>query len=137
MSGWTKYLLSAESINGIYREKLPNLVDVRISDVAISDMGPTLEMKITLNDFPSHPPKKWMGKFDLVTIDLRVSDFECLKLSKWGRVIRGDIEISDSSHTNFKEIRVTGGSIEMSLRGKFISVEKIVGTVSDPRRYNY
>ena len=56
---WTDVLEDDRSVRAIYGEDIPSLRGIELQEVTLSQLGPSVELRVNLAEFPASPPKKW------------------------------------------------------------------------------
>lgn len=62
----------------------PSLEKVRILEVALGQDGPSLDIRLNLNQYPKNPPERWRKQgFNTVQVTLNLFELEEFKMHGW------------------------------------------------------
>ncbi|TWT29159.1 hypothetical protein KOR42_55530 [Thalassoglobus neptunius] len=90
---WIEQTGHSFGIQAIFSE-LPELNSVLIHEVILHGDGPSISVRLDLNEFPTSPPQKWIDrKVNTVQITLMLLCVEDLSVRGWGIDNVGDITI--------------------------------------------
>lgn len=124
-SEWRNFTTNPEAIASTFGEADPSLEDIRLMRLELSEDGPTLNLSLALNDYPSNPPVRWKrGSNDSVTIQLQCLDLVNLSLSRSS----GDSVISckiGRGKAASVQIFITGKAIEASIQCNFVRINHV------------
>lgn len=126
MKLWTDYLVSSQHIDSIYHTDKPNLNNVDIHEIIFHRDGPKISIRLNLNEYPSHPPKKWVSqKFNTVQITLTFLDIKEMSMSGWINThYVADIIIEKID--NAICIHVNSTNLKLMVSAKYIDIDSIV-----------
>jgi hypothetical protein len=120
---WTKLLVNAKAIDAIYSEA-PSLLKTRLHEVRLHQDGPRVSLRIELNDYPKHPPSKWVDdKCNRVQLTLMLIDVKSIEVYGWSENNLGDVEIHESS--DGVNLKFRGESGKLECQAGFVDVDTI------------
>jgi len=91
----------------------PSLQDVEIFTIKIGRDGPTVELAIALNEYPSSPPLRWRTYgANAVVMTLQVTDLEHIELQGWSTTNKVEIRITRQDEARL-ELVAEGGDFKM------------------------
>ena len=84
MTNWIEFLVNSQPIKSIYGDCTPSLNNVDVHSIIFNRDGPTVSIKLNLNEYPTKPPKKWEAqKFNTVQIVLSFLGVKSINMSGW------------------------------------------------------
>lgn len=84
MTNWIDFIINSQPIKSIYGDCMPSLNNAEIHSIIFHRDGPTVSIKLNLNEYPLNPPKKWeMQNFNTVQIVLSFSGVKSINMSGW------------------------------------------------------
>jgi hypothetical protein len=127
---WYKNLEKNIFITNLYT-KIPQLVNVRISQIKITDEGDRISLIFDMPYFADKPPKKWVD-LDYNTIIVQLDFFEVKEviIKSNDKTYRGDIEI-EKDEKGAILINVTG-SVEVKIKAAVGMIQLVEGYCNHP-----
>jgi len=125
MTNWMELIVNPQPMKSIYGNCVPSLNNVEVHSLVFHRDGPTLSIKLNLNEYPLRPPKKWeVQKFNTVQITLSFSDLKSVNMSGW--IYTGYL----MSLVVYKEnglilLNAKEKDFELKLEAKFMDVDSI------------
>jgi Immunity protein 50 len=114
---WVKLAENPEAVSSLF-DPPPSLQDVEIFSFKIDRDGPTAELTIALDDFPSSPPLRWRTQqANRVTIALQLLAVRDVDVKGWSSTNRATIEIS----------RVNAEQLEFVAKGATLAIRTTFG----------
>lgn len=124
---WTNLILNPKTIESFY-SRAPSLLGVRILEIMLQENGPTICLRIDLNDFPDKIPKKWLfNGFNQAQIKIRFSGIIRLEISGWATDNIVDIVIEKISEGI--SLKAKGSRTRIEGICYFVDVEGVTGYV--------
>ena len=127
---WYQNLEKNIFITNLYT-KIPQLVNVRISQIKITDEGDRISLIFDMPYFADKPPKKWVD-LDYNTIIVQLDFFEVKEviIKSNDKTYRGDIEI-EKDEKGAILINVTG-SVEVKIKAAVGMIQLVEGYCNHP-----
>lgn len=96
-SQWDRFLENPEAIRQIY-STIPSLREIELKEVVFQEDGPTVLIKVSLTDLPTHPPSRWLKqRFNRVQLELQLLSLSSLRCAGWGTSNVGSLEFLNHS----------------------------------------
>jgi hypothetical protein len=123
---WYEYLGKNNFLTTLYTE-VPQLVDVRISQIKIHDEGRRITIVFDMPCFPDKPPKKWVELgYNTAVIEVDFHDIQEILIKSFSSSYRGNIEIQ----------RDTTDSVVLNISGEVqVKIKSMGGFIQDIRGY--
>ena len=122
---WSTLLENPEAIRSLFDNE-PSLLGIRLTDIALSQDGPTVTLHLDLNDYPSRPPARWTRvDANAVTVSLQLLGVENFTFRGWSteNVVSWDITRQGVQLS----IRLNGATVQAELQCIGIRVAQIQG----------
>ena len=121
---WIDLVLDATPVKAIFGQELPMLEDIDLHEIALHRDGPRVLLRFDLQDFPMHPPKKWVAEgFNRVQMRLLASGVRELHIAGWQANNRVDLRIEKDG--SLVRIRADNGVVQLDLIADFLIVDRI------------
>jgi len=134
---WVSYLENPEAIKAIYKESIPELNDVELTELKIL-FGEDIQCSIQfdIRKLPKELPQKWLKrKVSIIHIELLLVNVEIEQFNTNQFNFVGDLEIEAKDllrKTSFK----SGGQVFFKINAKWIYLQSINGLVRDQSIFN-
>ncbi|UXY16752.1 immunity 50 family protein [Chitiniphilus purpureus] len=121
---WTDLVLDVNPIRAIYGANPPTLEAVDLHEMVLHRDGPRVLLRFDLQDFPQHPPKKWVDAgFNRVQIQLLISNIQDLLII--GLKPQTRINIIINKDGPLIRLQADNGIVQFNLTGESLIVDKI------------
>lgn len=122
---WHKSLEKVMFITNLYTE-IPQLTNVRISQIKIADEGDRVSLIFDMPYFADKPPKKWVALgYNTVIVQLDFFEIKEVMIKSNSRTYRGDIKIvKDENDTIFVNVI---GSVETKIKAGIGMIQSVEG----------
>jgi hypothetical protein len=91
---WYNFADNPKSIASLFSIP-PKLECVWVCCIELGRDGPKLALRLDIDEFPDHPPKKWAREYNQVQLTVDFFDVEGLLVEGWGRDNRARITVAD------------------------------------------
>lgn len=123
---WRSLLENPAAMNSVFGEADPDLSDVRLVGISISEGGSLLTLNLAIKQAPVRQPARWRSSSaNTISIEL-----QCLGLEEASIVARsGDSIVSceiEKEYEAGRVIRIVGASTDVVIRCGFLRVNRIV-----------
>jgi hypothetical protein len=122
MTNWTDLLLDAAPVKAIFGPKLPTLEAIDLHGILLHRDGPRVELWFNLQEFPEHPPKKWVD-FNRVQIQLVATSVQKLEIAGLQTNIKVDLSIYKDGP--LIRLHADNGLVRFDIGAEFVSVQRI------------
>lgn len=122
---WHKSLEKNIFITNLYTE-IPQLVNVRISQINIADEGDRISLIFDMPCFGDKPPKKWVTSgYNTAVVQLDFFEIKEVMIKSNSRTYRGNIEIvKDENDTVLVSVI---GSVEAKIKAGIGMIQSVEG----------
>lgn len=128
---WRTFTSNPEAIASTFGNSDPSLIGVRLIKFELLEEGPTLNLHLALNDYPSRPPTRWASKgMNAVSLALQCFDLLHLRAEKTSAISLVSCEISRVEDGALK-IHISGPGTEISICCDFIRVNHLTPYLKD------
>lgn len=125
MTNWIEFIVNSQPIKSIYGDCAPSLNNVEIHSIIFHRDGPTVSIKLNLNEYPLKPPKKWeIQRFNTVQIVLSFSGVKSVSMSGWVYT-NYSMNLVVSKENELISLSARKNDFELKLESSFIDVDSI------------
>jgi len=122
---WIHFLMDNRSVMSVFK-RAPSLKGVCINELTLREDGPSMSLRIDLNDFPLTPPTKWKTQgANRVQLTLCFIDVSQLAIQGWGRNNIGDVTLEKVNEEADVQLSIEGCEFHIACCFKFLQMEKI------------
>jgi hypothetical protein len=126
---WINLLESDKAIKAIF-EEAPSLKSVFLHDIIINNYGPSIEIRLDLNEYPRKPPIKWKAsKFNTVQIIIELWSLTNMKMD--GLLSGNLVDITIDSNKNGILLKIDG-DFTLSCEAELVDLKKISAYQNSP-----
>ncbi|QDY40897.1 hypothetical protein D8B20_02815 [Candidatus Pantoea soli] len=109
----------------IYGDCTPSLNNVDVHSVIFKRDGPTVSIKLNLNEYPTKPPKKWeVQKFNTVQIVLSFLGVKSINMSGWVYT-NYSMNLVVSRKNELISLSAKKDDFEINLESGFVDIDSI------------
>jgi hypothetical protein len=113
---WLKLAENPEAVSSLF-DPPPSLQNVEIFTFKIDRGGPTAELTIALNEYPSSPPLKWRTQqANRVTMTLQLLALGDIDFRGWSTSNRAEIQINK---VNAEQLEFVAKGANLAIRATF------------------
>jgi hypothetical protein len=125
MINWIEFIVNSQPIKAIYGDYTPSLENVEVYSILFNRDGPTVSIKLNLNEYPVKPPKKWeVQKFNTVQIVLSFSEVKSINMSGWVYT-NYSMDLVVSKRNELISLSAKNNDFEINLESGFVDVGSI------------
>lgn len=125
MTNWIEFLVNSQPIKAIYGDCTPSLNNVDVHSVIFNRDGPTVSIKLNLNEYPTKPPKKWeVQKFNTVQIVLSFLGVKSINMSGWVYT-NYSMNLVVSRKNELISLSAKKDDFEINLESGFVDIDSI------------
>lgn len=125
MTNWIEFIVNSQPIKAIYGDCTPSLENVEVYSILFNRDGPTVSIKLNLNEYPVKPPKKWeVQKFNTVQIVLSFSEVKSINMSGWVYT-NYSMDLMVSKRNELISLSAKNNDFEINLESGFVDVDSI------------
>ncbi|HXE35977.1 MAG TPA: Imm50 family immunity protein [Verrucomicrobiae bacterium] len=113
---WLKLAENPEAASSLF-DLPPSLQNVEIFTFKIDRDGPTAELTIRLNEYPSSPPLKWRTQqANTVNMTLQLLALGDVEVKGWSNTNRAEIQIT---RVNAEQLEIVAMGVHFTIRATF------------------
>lgn len=113
--GWFELVDDHRFLQILFPSAEPSLDAIRVHEIVLHQDGPRLQIRFDLNEFPSDPPKKWIG-LNQIQVRLMFIGIRKIEIEGWSTNNIGAIRLLRTARDG---ISLDFSSNESKLRGEF------------------
>jgi len=125
MNDWIEFIVNSQPIKSIYGDCTPSLNNVEVHSILFNRDGPTVSIKLNLNEYPTKPPKKWeIQKFNTVQIVLSFLGVKSVNMSGWVYT-NYPMSLIVSKKNELISLSAKENEFEINLESSFVDLDSI------------
>jgi hypothetical protein len=127
---WLKHVTNPEFLKELFQNE-PALVGVRALELTMSPDGPTVKLRININEFPSNPPQKWKD-MQANTVQLTMSFIDVTGLALQGLSTQCVVDIDVQRQSDMLHVQMAG-DITAEFKCLAIYLDKVTAYSMEPQ----
>lgn len=125
MNTWRHFTVNPEALATCFNQFDPDLSKVRLMKLELIEEGPTLSVKLGLDEYPSTPPVRWRSKrYNAVSLELQFMAVRSLRIE--GILNNESVALSlQPIEDAMLEIEITGNALSIHVVCQFARISHI------------